>query len=428
MYALLKAGKIDKLAIVGVSRSEVYIEKIMSEVSIPTKDEKIWQQLQRAMYYFPFDFTQTEGYERLKNFLSTIEKRHGLSGNRMFYLATLPQHFVTITENVAQSKLATETGQNWRRLVYEKPFGWDLVSAKNINRAITKHFSEKQIYRIDHYLGKELVSTIPLVRFTNRILEPLWNKEHLDSVQIILHEEVGVEGRGKYYDSYGALKDMVQSHMLQLVGLVGMEVPKKLVGDDIREAKLTVLRNIKVKEVLFGQYAGYGTELGVKANSTTDTFVALHLEINTPRWRGVPFYLKTGKYLGKKESSIHLKFKMVECLLTKNCPADSNYLTLHIEPQPGLFLEMNSKASKELAQVEAVKMEFYPHHLSEAYETMLGEIVAGNQSIFVRHDEIEAAWNIVDGLKGEVYTYTIGSKGPAELKTWSKKHKLQWRA
>ena len=426
VYGLLKAGKIDRLAIVGVSRSPLSLE----DVSIANKEEALWQKMLQAIYYFPFDFTQTKGYDRLKEFIVEIEQKHQLH-HRIFYLATLPQYFVSITENVAGVNLTQESADHWCRVVYEKPFGWDLTSAREINHAITQYLSEEQIYRIDHYLGKEMVSAIPLVRFTNRILEPLWNKDHLESVQIVLSEKVGLEGRGRYYDTYGALKDMVQSHMLQLVGLVGMEAPRKLVGEDIRQAKTTVLEKVKVTDFLLGQYEGYQHEPGVGTHSQTETFAALRLEIDNPRWSGVPFFLKTGKHLDQKESSIHLKFKMVECLLTVHCPSDSNYLTLKLEPDLGVFLEMNAKTPWELSQVAPVHLSFAPVAAPDAYEILLGEIMSGNQSLFVRHDEIEAAWKIVDMVTMRdypVFRYRQGSKGPAELQQWNKLHKVKWRA
>lgn len=436
IYKLVQEKKVERFAIVGVARRSMNTQQLLnpSKEFIADLDLKLWKDLEQRTTYHQLKFDMLEDYQKLSTILQTIEQKYQLSGNRIFYLATLPDHFDQITLNLAASNIATQSKTNWSRLVYEKPFGDNLQSAQKINKSIARVFDESQVYRMDHYLGKELVGNIALVRFTNRILEPLWNKEHLESVQIILSEKLGLEGRGEFYDKYGALKDVVQSHMLQMMALVGMESPAKITGDYIRNEKVKILQKIKVKDVFLGQYDGFTTEKGVNPASKTETFAALKLEIDNPRWKGVPFFLKTGKFLDKRETSIHLKFKMVECLLTRNCPTDSNYLTIRIQPNEGIIFEMNAKVPGETYQVSPITMEFSPRSLHgpespRAYENLLNQVIQGDQSVFVRNDEIEAAWKVIDEIKKKkypLYLYKKGSTGPKELEEWSRKEKMRW--
>ncbi len=437
IYALIKENKIEQFAVMGVARRPMSVPQLLnpSREFISNLDPTIWKRMEQSTSYQQLQFDKNQDYQKLSLTIHALEEKHRLSGNRLFYLATLPQHFDTITSNLAASGIAKQRKSTWSRLIYEKPFGDNLQSARRINQSITRVFDEGQIYRMDHYLGKELVGNIALVRFTNRILEPLWNKAHLESVQIILSEKLGLEGRGEFYDRYGALKDVVQSHMLQMMALVGMESPAKITGDYIRDEKVKILQRIKVNDVFLAQYDGFTKEEGVNKNSKTETFAALKLEIDNPRWKGVPFFLKTGKYLDKRETSIHLKFKMVDCLLTRSCPTDSNYLTIRVQPNEGIIFEINAKVPGETYQVNPVKMEFchsclYEFKSPQAYENLLKMAIEGDQSVFVRNDEIEAAWKIVDGIKKEkypLYLYPKGSKGPKELEEWSRKNKVRWR-
>ena len=438
IYKLVQEKKVERFAVVGVARRPMSTQQLLgpSKEFIADLDLNIWRKIEQNTTYHQLRFDNAQDYQKLGLTLQTIEKKYQLSGNRIFYLATLPEHFEAITTHLSQSGIAKQGKNTWSRLVYEKPFGDDLQSAKKINQCIAKVFDESQIYRMDHYLGKELVGNIALVRFTNRILEPLWNKDHLESVQIILSEKLGLEGRGEFYDKYGALKDVVQSHMLQMMALIGMESPAKITGDYIRNEKMKALKKIKVKEVILGQYDGFTKEEGVKPDSSTETFTALRLEIDNSRWKGVPFFLKTGKYLDKRETSIHLKFKMVECLLTRNCPTDSNYLTIRIQPNEGIIFEINAKVPGETYQVSPITMEFTPHDVlgrksPQAYENLLNLVIQGDQSVFVRNDEIEAAWKIIDEIKKRkwpIYSYAQDSKGPKELEEWSRKGKVKWRS
>jgi len=434
IYHLLENGDLQNFFIIGAARRPVTAASLLSEVKkfIPQIRSEIWAQIEKRTSYVPLRFTEKKDYAVLKSNIESIEQKHHLPGQRLFHLATLPDHFSDITLGLLDSGLSEEQKSGWTRVVYEKPFGHDLASAKAINQCVSTVFPEERVYRIDHYLGKELVGNIALVRFTNRILEPLWNNQHLEQVQIILNENFGVEERGKFYDTQGALHDVVQNHLLQMLALVGMESPFTLTGDYIRNEKVKVLEKVKVRDLLLGQYHGYQQEKDVNPASSTETFAALRLEIDNQRWRGIPFFLKTGKMLATKETSIHLKFKKVECLLP-SCPSDSNYLTIQVQPKEGLSLEFNAKTPRHNFEVTPTRMNFGHHSLCdstapEAYETLLRDVLHGEQSLFVRNDEIEEAWKIMAQLKrGTLYQYGLHSNGPAELEQWSKEHGVRWR-
>jgi len=310
-----------------------------------------------------------------------------------------------------------------------------MKSAEKINACISKVFHEKNIYRADHYLGKELIGNIALLRFTNRILEPLWSKKDIDSVQIILDENFGIKNRGNYYDQYGALKDMAQSHGLQILALLAMESPDKLTGEHIRKAKADVLKKTQITDVLFGQYDGYTKELHVEPNSQTETFFVVKLAINNPRWKGVPFYIRAGKNLKDKKTIAHIKFKSVECLLSKACPSDTNYLTIRIEPNEGFSFEVNSKKIDGDYEVETIHLDYNHENIGEhnkdAYAVLIDQALKGEQSFFISKNEVEYSWKIVDAVKQKknpVYPYAIGSHGPKELEKWNKKNKIHWKS
>jgi glucose-6-phosphate 1-dehydrogenase len=251
-----------------------------------------------------------------------------------------------------------------------------------------------------------------------------------------MNEKIGIEDRGAYYDKYGALKDMVQNHMLELVALIGMESPEMLTGEHIRAERAKVLAKVRLIDVLLGQYDGYRTEKNVASDSTTDTFAALYVKIDNPRWAGVPFYLKTGKCLDKKETVIHIKFKHVDCLLTKNCPSDSNSLTIRIAPQPAFYISLNAKKHGTLNEVVPVQMELpksyvFDASMPESYEVIFEELMRGEHSIAVRFDEIESAWKVIDAVHKnavKLYTYQKGSTGPREIEDFAKKHGMRWRS
>ncbi len=432
IYKLLADKRICKFSLVLISLSQATAQAILDQARafVGPVDEQVWQKLVAATYYHRMDFHDEKAYGLLQATLQDSEKKHGLKGNRIFYLATMPHHFEVITKNFAQYNIVNTdpscqlAGQEpWSRVVYEKPFGHDLASARALNNSITRAFCERCVFRIDHYLGKELVGNIALARFTNRIFEPLWNHEHIESVHILLSETLGIEGRGAYYDSYGVIKDMVQSHMLQMLALIAMEAPAQLTADYIRAAKAAVLEHITVEDVVLGQYEGYLSETAVKPASTTETFSALRLKVNNRRWLGVPFYVITGKCLDKKETSVVIKFKPVKCLLDF-CPTTTNTLTINIAPKEGFYLGLNVKTPGVANQVQPISMDFchsclFGPNTPEAYEVLLSDVIKGDQTAFLRADEIELAWKViaqVQALSKILHSYKKGGAGPIEVK------------
>jgi len=419
IYNLLAKGQLGNFAIIGVAKEDIKKEVILNNAKKYIKNLKpsIWKKLQSRFYYHSSDFYATKKFCDLGGVVSIVEGKHGLLGNRLFYLATLPQHFKVIAQNLKKCGLHIQK-KNWTRVVFEKPFGDDLKSAKAINRYLNTAFSEEQIYRVDHYLEKELVENIAVARFTNTVLEPIWNNKYIDHVQIVLSEDIGVEKRGRFYDQYGAVKDVIQNHALQLLALATMEAPKVLSGEYLRDEKVKVLKSIRLtKNVVLGQYNGYTKEEGVKKNSKRETFAALKLFIDNKRWKGVPFYLIAGKNMPKKTSAIYLQFKQAPCLLFKGvCNFKPNYLVIQIQPDEGFYLQLNAKKPGKM-DIASVKMDFcysctFGPNTPEAYENLFIQVLQGNQSVFVRTDEIEQQWKLVDALlrnKPKVVEYRKGS-------------------
>lgn len=441
LYQLIATKKIEKFLIVGAASTaatpEIILDRAREFISEP--DPKLWQKLVNATHYQKLDFTKKEGFVALNKLVASLEKSKRMAGNRICYLAAAANFFCNITEHLASSgivKRASTLKKKWQRIVYEKPFGYDLESAHAINECIAEHFDEKQIYRIDHYLAKELVGNIALVRFTNIVFEPLWNNRFIDLVQIVLSEQICLEGRGRYYDKYGAIKDVVQNHMLEILSLIAMESPVRLTGEYIRDERIKVLEDLEFVDGILGQYKGYLQEDDVASDSTMETFAALGFRVNNPRWAGVPFYLKTGKCLDKKETVIHIKFKQVDCLLARNCPSDSNWLTIRITPDAGFYLSLNAKKPGYAEEVIPVKMDFchsclFGPKTPTAYEILLEEVVRGETSVSVRFDEIEHAWRIIDQVvekKLPVYPYEKKTAGPKEMEEFAKKHGFRWRS
>lgn len=440
LYHLFIQNKLGKSIIVGAALDQISAEQLLVNAKkyVRDCDNEKWHEFGKYVFYHSINFSHEKEFDELAVFVSELEKKYKLSGNRLVYCSTAPYFYCTITHGLAKSGIIKKTVNTkdsvWQRIVYEKPFGHNLKSAHEVNECIARYFGEYQIYRIDHYLTKELVGNIALVRFTNIIFEPLWNNRYIDQVQIVFDESIGIEGRGAFYDKYGALADVMQNHMMQLVALVAMESPEKLSGDYIRTQRAKVLQKVKVVDALLGQFRGYVNEPGVAPDSKTETFAQVHLLIDNPRWAGVPFYLKTGKLLNKKETAIYIKFKQVDCLLTRSaCPSQTNYLTIEVSPDPVFELSLNAKRPGKSDQVIPVQMAFsHPSFgmAPEAYETLFEEILKGEQSVSVRFDEIEYAWKIIDSIKElrpHLYLYEAGSQGPAEQEfDFEKKHGMQW--
>lgn len=443
LYALWRDKKIDTCLIIGAAReTDATVKQIADGARVyvgKNFNEESWQQFVQTMIYQPVDFTKADDFKILAACISALEKERGLSGNRLVYVASASTFYCGITEKLSSSGVVIKQGVGsspWHRIIYEKPFGWNLSSAHEINACIASHFNEQQIYRIDHYLTKELASNITLIRFSNCVLEPLWNNRYIDQVQIVLSEKLGIENRGLYYDGYGALRDVVQNHLYELLALVCMEAPEKLSGDFIREERAKVLKKVRFVDGILGQYTGYRFEQYVKSDSTTETFAALQLMVDNPRWAGVPFYLKTGKHLGKHETMIHIKFKQVDCLLTKQCPSDSNYLTIQLAPEERFTLTLNVRRPGPEQELVPMHMD-YCHSCNFAlitptpHEVLIDEVIKGEQAVSVRFDEIESAWKSIDEMYTRhlpLYTYEPGSAGPKELEVFSNKHGMRWRS
>ncbi len=439
LYSLIAKHGTKEFCIVGASFDGVTAQDILERAKkyMPDVQDEIWQLMLERFSYQKLDFTNRADYDALKVHIDQKKKAFKLSrANTLIYFAAAANFFCDITRLCGESGVAKRVPAHqapWTRLVYEKPFGYDLNSAHKVNDCIAQFFDEDQIYRIDHYLTKELVSNIALVRFTNAMFEPLWNNRYIDNVQILLSEEESIGNRGLYYDKSGAISDVMQNHMLELLAIVGMEAPKRLSGNALRDERVKVLEHVQVIDAFVGQYESYLHEEHVAPDSKTETFAAAYLRIENERWSGVPFYLKTGKCLSKKETIIHIKFKAVDCLLAK-CPIDANVLTIEVSPQAGFSLRLNAKKPGEANDVIPVNMDFchsciFGKRDEQAYETLLEGVMRGEQSVSVRFDEIEYAWNIIDTIKKDnraIYTYPCGSDGPKEIEQFNRKHGIRW--
>lgn len=440
LYHLLVAQKICNFAIVGVAYDSVTKQEILANARnfITHVDEKAWATLSERMVYQTLNFTHFSDYQALHNTITALEKQYNLSGNRLAYLATAAHFFCPITNFMVEANVIErkdEKDSTWHKIVYEKPFGSNLATAHQINECIAASLNEHQVFRIDHFLTKELVSNISLVRFANCVFEPLWNNRYIEEVQIILSEQGGIEKRGAYYDQYGALADVVQNHMLELLALVAMETPERLTGDYVRMQRAQVLQKVQFIDGILGQYDGYRNEEGVAPHSMTETFAMLAFAINNPRWQGVPFYFKTGKELAVQQTAIHIKFKQVDCLLLRNCPTESNWLSISITPDAAFTLNLNLKKPGSSDDIISVPMEFchscaFGAQTPEAYEVLLEEIFRGEQSAAVRFDEIEHCWRIVEDIKKQhltVYPYQQKSNGPKEIEKFEENNGMRWK-
>jgi glucose-6-phosphate 1-dehydrogenase len=390
-----------------------------------------------------------------------IADRLGKDRNALFYFATPPAEFSIVTGHLGKAKLLQETDDHWRRLIIEKPFGHDLPSAIALNKDILKVAREEQVFRIDHYLGKETVQNIMVFRFANGFVEPLWNRDHIDHVQITVAETVGVEKRGKSYDATGALRDMVPNHLFQLLSLIGMEPPSCLGGDALRNEKAKVLdavhnfgRQDSHDNVVRGQYgsgritdkevAAYCQSPDVPPDSATETFVAMKLEIENWRWAGVPFYLRTGKALARRRTEITIQFKQAPLTIFRDTPVDRlppNDLTLHIQPEEGATLRFGVKVPGPTVQINGVDMKFgyedaFQRMPSTGYETLLYDCMIGDASLFQRADSIEAGWRVVQPVLDawrnegdrELPIYPAGSAGPKEADELMQRDGRRWRS
>jgi glucose-6-phosphate 1-dehydrogenase len=437
-FAIVCVGRRDKT-------QEEYKKEIYDSIHKHSRNkvqEEIWNQLQEMIYYYQYDFTHIDEFISLKGYLEELDAKVGTNGNRVFYLAVAPEYFETIVQGLQVSKMAT-TPDSWSRLIIEKPFGKDLKTASTLNNKLLEVFPEKSIYRIDHYLGKEMIQNIMVLRFCNSIFESIWNNKFIDNIQISLTETLGVGTRGGYYENSGAMRDMIQNHILQILTLVAMEPPINLKTDSIRTEKQKVLEAIQEitpeflkNNVVFGQYGAgtiegnsvtaYREEINVPSNSETETFVAMKLFINNFRWAGTPFYIRTGKRLGKSSAEIVVQFKDLPNILyfQDKDEQEPNLLVLRIQPNVGVFFQFNTKDFNSYNGIVPTKMD--TSHLNpmqgntpEAYERLIYDILRGDSTLFSRWDEVESAWRVADQLiqyrkqkKSKFPNYDSGSMGP----------------
>lgn len=467
LYNLARAGLLPReFAIIGTSRSDMTTEAFREQMSQDMKtfatgavEPELWNWFLQRIYYVCGDVKSADSYQKLDALLAQVNGEHNTRGNYFYYLATAPDFFGEIIRQLGQLGLMSEEGGQWRRVIIEKPFGHDLESAHALNAQIREVISERQIYRIDHYLGKETVQNIMVFRFGNGIFEPVWNRRYIDNVQITASEVVGVEKRGGYYETSGAMRDMVPNHLFQLVSLTAMEPPISFDADAVRDEQAKVLHAIspiEPEEVLTrtvrGQYGagnhkdtrvpGYREEFQVAPNSTTETYVALKLLIDNWRWAGVPFYLRTGKRLPQRITEISVQFKSAPLMLFRDTPVEklrTNRLVIHIQPDEGISLRFGAKIPGPIMRLGAVEMDFnYVDYFgsvpSTGYERLLYDCMVGDATLFQRADMVEAGWRVIEpvldvwkALPPRAFpNYAAGAWGPKEADELLERDGREW--
>ena len=452
----------DNFRVVAIGRREKTDEAYREESSDSIRkfskrkvNDDVLRKLASRIHYNQMDTSNLNDYAKLKKFIEKISGNKCSACERIFYLAVPSSLFGAIVDNLKRSKLAEKerAGKAYNRLMFEKPFGHDLKSARELNGAITKVFDEKQIYRIDHYMAKELVQNLIVLRFANSIFEPLWNKEYIDHIQITVAESIGVEGRGEYYDNAGAIRDVMQNHMMQLLTLVAMEAPKSLSAEDLRREKVKVLksaskfrkRDVK-KTAVTGQYTkgitdgrkliSYADEHEVDKDSKTETFAAVKLEVNNNMWKGVPFYLRTGKRLKERATEIAIIYKNAPSELFQKSSPSNNMMVIRVQPYEGITLDFNAKVPGNKVIIDNVTMDFcheckFGPNSPEAYERLLYDVMAGDQTLFTSWQEVENAWRIfdvlIDSFKNvKPFKYEAGTWGPEEADKLVEKDNRKW--
>ncbi|HYM74465.1 MAG TPA: glucose-6-phosphate dehydrogenase [Candidatus Dormibacteraeota bacterium] len=463
LFNLVKAKLLpDTFAVMGVSVDDLDVEGFRKQVSefLPTNDDAALSWLRNRLFYERGDFGDPNTFEKLRNRLAAIDADAHTEGNYLFYLATAPKFFAAIVQQLGKAGLSKQESGHWRRIVIEKPFGTDLESAKALNRDIKAVLQENQIFRIDHYLGKETVQNIMVFRFDNAIFEPIWNRRYIDHVQITNAETVGVERRGAYFDNAGTLRDMVPNHVMQLLSLTAMESPVSFSADAVRNEQAKVLHSLQslnsedvLQNSVRGQYGDgaiadervprYRSEPGVNPESRTETFVALKLNIDNWRWAGVPFYLRTGKRLAQRHTEIAIHFKRMPFELFRNAPfhtLHTNTLVIQIQPVEGISLSFGAKIPGPVLRVGSVDMSFeYSKYFGAdaytGYEVLLYDCMIGDATLFQRADMVEAGWSVIDPVLDvwkalpprKFPNYASGSWGPAESDQLLGADNRQWR-
>lgn len=456
LYHLAKDGFLpENFAVIGVGRQELSTDEFRAQIITDLKefvgkdfDNDRIKWFEDRTYYTGGDFDDDESlFSDIKNLLGEVTKNHNIPENYFYYLAIPPSLFADVAQKIGKNGLEKQTANHWRRFIFEKPFGRDLDSAKELNSSLLEILDEEQIYRIDHYLGKETVQNILVFRFGNSIFEPIWNRNFIDHVQITVAEHLGVEQRGGYYDHAGALRDMIPNHIFQLITLTAMEPPVSFEADAVRDEQAKILQAIPpyspedvLKETVRGQYGegeienekvpAYRTEDNVAPKSNTETYAALKLSIDNWRWAGVPFYVRTGKRMPRKHTTIVIQFKTAPFVLFRDTPIEkltTNRIVLHIQPDEGITLHFGAKIPGPLVKMGSVDMDFdYAEHFDETvstgYERLLYDCMIGDATLFQRADMVEASWRIVspvldvwDAIPARNFpNYTSGTWGPEE--------------
>jgi glucose-6-phosphate 1-dehydrogenase len=452
-------------ALIGVARTELSDREFRDAVAasidkVDASHGAAWKALDPTIKYITGELADSATFTRLADALVSCDRDHHTQGNRVFYLSTIPQLFESAISGLSQAGLCIDPPGGSTRVVIEKPFGHDLASARALNKFVHVHLEERQIFRIDHYLGKETVQNVLALRFANAIFEPVWDRRYIDHVQITVAESIGVEHRGTFYEQAGALRDIVQNHAMQVLSLVAMEPPASFDADAIRDEKVKALRSVEqmtmfdvAVSTVRGQYsgglvdgvpaAGYREEEGVAPESDTETFVALRLLIDNWRWAGVPFYLRAGKRLARRETEVALRFKPVPHLPLPTTAVDSiepNTLVLRIQPDEGIRLEFGAKVPGSGFSVRTVALDFeyregFTEVAPEAYERLLLDVMHGDATLFIREDEVDVAWQIVQPIIDAagsrmlpVNHYAAGSWGPSAADALLEPHGDNWRS
>ncbi|HEX5734391.1 MAG TPA: glucose-6-phosphate dehydrogenase [Blastocatellia bacterium] len=456
-----------EFAILGFSRSPMSHEEfrgkmkdaIITYSEAKRVDEAVWQSFAQGIYYISGDINDPDCYKRMTELLDQIDRERGTAGNRVFYLSVAPGLYSEAIEQLGAAGLARPKPGSWTRIIIEKPFGHDLESAKQLNTDVAKVFEEDQVYRIDHYLGKETVQNLLVFRFANGIFEPIWNHRYIDHVQITNAEAIGVEGRGGYYETAGVLRDMIQNHVFQVLSLVAMEPPISLSANAVRDEKIKAMQAVRpmpaeavAESVVRGQYGpgsvggkevpGYRQEQDVNPESATETYAALKLYFDNWRWAGVPFYIRSGKRMPKRVTEIAIHFKQAPHLLFRNIPSqqlEPNVLVVRIQPDEGITLRVGAKVPGQITRIRWVNMDFrygasFGVSSPEAYERLLLDCILGDSTLYARRDMTERGWEIVmpileawQSAKPNFPNYEAGTWGPEEADELLEKDGRQWR-
>ena len=463
VYDLMNRGLLPPgFALVGFARAEegtdftsVMHEAVRAHCRTPFR-ENVFAQLADGVRFVAGDFSDDDAFDTLAETVAEVDASRGTGGNHAFYLSIPPKFFPVVCKQLARSGLSERAPQQWRRVVIEKPFGRDLATARELNDVVEEVFAADDVFRIDHYLGKETVQNILAVRFANQLYEPIWNGNYVDHVQITMAEDIGIGGRAGYYDGIGAARDVIQNHLMQLLALVAMEEPVSFAASSLRAEKEKVLSAVKVPADLAtatarGQYAagwqgarhveGYLQEDGISTDSTTETYAALQLEIDTRRWAGVPFYLRTGKRLGRRVTEIAVSFKRAPHLPFESTSTEElgeNALVFRVQPDEGVTIRFGSKVPGSAMEVRDVTMDFgygqqFTEASPEAYERLLLDVLLGEPPLFPRHREVELSWEVLDPVErfwaeqGQPEQYPAGSWGPSSADAMLARTGRVWR-